>query len=63
MITLGPALFYNNNRLIILSEGFKDWHYLTQFIVTKFKCINTTNFILKTYVMLPVVCLHLAVPE
>jgi hypothetical protein len=34
MITLGLALFDNNNRLITLSGGFKNLHYLTQFIVT-----------------------------
>jgi hypothetical protein len=34
MITLGRALFYNNNRLITLSGGYKNLHYLTQFIVT-----------------------------
>jgi hypothetical protein len=34
MITLGLALFDNNNRLIILSRGYKNLHYLTQFIVT-----------------------------
>jgi hypothetical protein len=33
MITLGPALF-DNNRLITLSGGYKNLHYLTQFIVT-----------------------------
>jgi hypothetical protein len=33
MITLGLALFYNNNRLITLSGGYKNLHYLTQFIV------------------------------
>ena len=36
MITLGPALFDNNNRLITLSGRFKYLHYLTQFIVTTF---------------------------
>ena len=36
MITLGPALFDNNNRLITLSRGYKNLHYLTQFIVTTF---------------------------
>ena len=35
-ITLGPALFDNNNRLITLSGGYKNLHYLTQFIVTTF---------------------------
>jgi hypothetical protein len=34
MITLGPALFDNNNRLITLSGGYKNLHYLTQFIIT-----------------------------
>ena len=36
MITLGPALFDNNNRLITLSGGYNHLHYLTQFIVTTF---------------------------
>jgi len=36
MITLGPALFDNNNRLITLSGGYKNLHYLNQFIVTTF---------------------------
>ena len=31
---LGLALFDNNNRLITLSGGYKNLHYLTQFIVT-----------------------------
>jgi uncharacterized membrane protein YhdT len=35
-ITLGPALFDNNNRLITLSGWYKNLHYLTQFIVTTF---------------------------
>jgi hypothetical protein len=34
MITLGPELFDNNNRLITLSGGYKKFYYLTQFIVT-----------------------------
>jgi len=39
-------------------------HYLTQFIVTTFYMYKkTTKFILKTYVVLPVVCLRLVVPE
>jgi hypothetical protein len=29
MITLGPALFDNNNRLMTLSGGYKNLHYLT----------------------------------
>ena len=36
MITLGPALFDSNNRLITLSGGYKNLHYLTLFIVTTF---------------------------
>jgi len=34
MITLGPALFDKNNRLITFSIGYKNLHCLTQFIVT-----------------------------
>jgi hypothetical protein len=34
MITLGLVLFDNNNRLITLSTGYKNVHYLTQFIAT-----------------------------
>jgi hypothetical protein len=34
MINLGLALFDSNNRLITLSGGYKNLHYLTQFIVT-----------------------------
>jgi hypothetical protein len=34
MITLGLTLFDNNNWLITLSVGYKNLHYLTQFIVT-----------------------------
>jgi hypothetical protein len=64
MITLGPALFDNSNWLITLSGGYKNLHYLTQFIVTTFYIYEkTTKFILKTCVVLPVVCLHLVVPE
>ena len=36
IITLGPTLFDNNNWLITLSGGYKNLHYLTQFIVTTF---------------------------
>jgi hypothetical protein len=36
MITFGPALFDNNNWLITLSGGYKNLHYLTQFIVMTF---------------------------
>jgi hypothetical protein len=63
MITLGTALFDNNNRLLTLCGRYKNLHYLNQFIVTNFTCIKTTKFILKTDVVLPVVCLYLAVPE
>jgi hypothetical protein len=64
MITFGPALFDNNNRLIKLSGGYKNLHDLTQFIViTLYMYKKTTKFILKTYVVLSVVCLHLVVPE
>jgi hypothetical protein len=47
MITLGLALFDNNNRLITLSGGYKNLHYLTQFtvIVQSFTYIKTTKFI------------------
>jgi hypothetical protein len=34
MITLGPALFDNNNRQITLSVEYKNLHYFTKFIVT-----------------------------
>jgi hypothetical protein len=63
MITLGPTIFDNNNRLITLSGGYKNLCYLNEFIVTTFTFIKTTTFILKTYVVLPVVCLHLVVSE
>jgi hypothetical protein len=63
MITFGPALFDKNNRLILLNGGYKNLHYLTQFIVTTFYMYKKTKFILKTYVVLPVVCLDLVVPE
>jgi hypothetical protein len=36
MITLGPALFYNNSRLITLSGGYKNLRDLNQFVVTTF---------------------------
>jgi len=36
MITLGPELFDNNKRLITLRGGYKNLHYLNQFIVTTF---------------------------
>jgi hypothetical protein len=63
MITLGPALFGNNNRLITLSGGYKNLNYLPQFIVTSFYMYKKTTFILKTFVVLPVVCLHLVAGE
>jgi hypothetical protein len=42
MITLGLALFDKNKRMITLSGGYKNLHYLTQFIVTvqHFTCIK-----------------------
>jgi hypothetical protein len=64
MITSGPALFENNNRLITLSGVYKNLHDLTQFIVTTFYVYKKQqNLFLKTYVVLTVVCLHLVVPE
>jgi hypothetical protein len=36
MITLGPTLFDNNNQLIPLSGGHKNFNYLTQLIVATF---------------------------
>ena len=64
MITLGPALFDNNNRLITLSGGYKNLHYLTQFIVTTFYIYKKQQHLFKkNYLVLPVVCLHLVVPE
>jgi hypothetical protein len=65
-IILGLALFDNNNQLITLSGGYKNLHYLTQFIITvqHFTCIKKQpNLFLKTCVLLPVVCLQLVVPE
>jgi hypothetical protein len=44
MITLSPALFDNNNRLITLSGGYKNLHYLTQFIVTTFYVLKKHLF-------------------
>jgi hypothetical protein len=45
MITLELALFDNNNRLITLSGGYKNLHYLTKFIVTvqHFTCIKKSK--------------------
>jgi hypothetical protein len=49
MITLGLALFDNDNRPITLSGGYKNSHYLTQFIVTvpPFTCIKNNKIYLK----------------
>ena len=59
MTTLGPTLFDNNNRLITLSGGYKNLHYLTQLLLQPFTCIkNNTIYLKKTYVVLSVVCLH-----
>jgi hypothetical protein len=63
MITLGPALFDNNNWLITLSGGYKNLHYLTQFIITTLYMYKINKIYFKTDVVLPVVCLHLVVPE
>ena len=46
MITLGLALFDNNNRLITLSGGYKNLHYLTQFVVTTFYMLLIHLFLL-----------------
>jgi hypothetical protein len=51
MIALGPALFDNNNRLITLSGGYKNLHYLTQFIATNFYMYKKRLF-KKTFVVL-----------
>jgi hypothetical protein len=62
-ITLGPALFDNNSRLITLSGGYKNLHYLTQLIVTTFYMYKKQqNVFKKTHVMLSVY-LHLVVAE
>jgi hypothetical protein len=63
MITLGPTLFDNSNRLITLSRGYKNMHNLTQYIVTKFYIYKKQKNVFKNYVVLPDVCLHLVVPE
>jgi len=63
MITLGPALFDKNNRLVTLSGEYKNLNYLTQFIVTTFYMYKNNKIYFKTYVVLPVLCLHLVVPE
>jgi len=62
MITLGPTLFYNNNRLITLSGGYKNLHYLTQFIVTTFYMYKSNRIYFKKLCSV-VCCLHLVVPE
>jgi hypothetical protein len=48
MITLEPALFDKNNRLITLSGGYKYLYYLTQFIVTTFYMYKNNKIDLKT---------------
>jgi hypothetical protein len=52
MITLELALFDKSNRMIILSGGYKNLHYLTQFIVTAqpFTCIKSNKINLKKLV-------------
>jgi hypothetical protein len=49
MINLGLVLFYNNNRLITLSGGYNNLHYLTQFIVTvqHFTCTKNSKIYFK----------------
>ena len=54
MITLGPALFDNNNWLITLSGGYKNLHYLTQFIVTTFYMYKKQQHLFKN--LCSVVC-------
>jgi hypothetical protein len=63
MITLGPALFDKNNRLITLSGRYNNLNYLTQFIVTAFHVYKKQDLFKKNYVVLPVVCLELIVLE
>jgi hypothetical protein len=64
MITLGPTLFDENNRLITLSGENKNLHYLTQFILTPFYMYKKNKICFKkTYVVFSGVCLHLVVPE
>jgi hypothetical protein len=62
MITLGLGLFDNNNRLITIS-GYKNLHYLTQFIVTvqPFTCIKKQQNLFKN--LCSVACLQLVDPE
>jgi hypothetical protein len=43
MITLRPALFDKNNRLITLIGEYKNLHYLTQFIVKNFYMYKNIN--------------------
>jgi hypothetical protein len=45
MITLGPALFDNNNQLITLSGRYKNLHYLTQFVITTFTFIKNNIYL------------------
>jgi hypothetical protein len=62
MITLGPAFFDNNNRLITLSGGYKNLHYLNQFVVTTFYMYKNNNIYLNAICSVAC-CLHLVVPE
>jgi len=61
MITLGLALFDKNNRLITLSGGYKNLHYLTQFIFTlqHFTCIKKNKIYFKNLCI--VACCLLAI--
>jgi hypothetical protein len=47
MITLGPVLLDNNNWLITLSGGYKNLHYLIQFVVTTFYIYKNNEIYLK----------------
>jgi hypothetical protein len=51
MTTLGLTLFDNNNWLITLIGGYKNLHYLTQFIITvqHFTCIKNNNIYFKKF--------------
>jgi hypothetical protein len=63
---LRPALFDNNNRLITLSGGYKNLHYLSQFIVTTFYVYKKQQNLFKNLCSVACclfVCLYLVVPE
>jgi hypothetical protein len=63
MISLGPVLFDNNNRVITLSGGYKNLRYLTP-LLQPLTCIKTTKLFKKLmYCCLLFVCLHLVVAE